>query len=151
MTNTPSSLFLVSCVAGKLPGPVPARELYTSDWFIKACSYVARQGQPWFILSAKHGLIHPDEVISEYDLTLKTMKKADRRKWAKVVSSQLRPHLVGINDIVFLAGERYREFLKPELIDKGLSVSVPMRGLKIGEQLRWLKQEYKKYAGNTYS
>ena len=136
-----SSLYLVSCVGQKLPGPSPARELYTSVWFLKARAYVNRKGQPWFILSAKHGLVHPDEDITRYDLTLNTMKKAERCEWAKNVFCQLESHLAGLNSVIFLAGERYREFLEPKLRELGLTVSVPMKGLKIGEQLSWLNQE----------
>lgn len=139
--DMPSSLYLVSCVKDKSTGPLPARELYTSDWFRKARSYVDRKGQPWFILSAKHGLVHPDDLITRYDLTLKTMKKADRYEWARKVFCQLQPHLAGLDSVIFLAGEPYREFLEPDLREVGLAVSVPMKGLRIGEQLKWLKRK----------
>jgi hypothetical protein len=42
--------------------------------------------------------------------------------------------------VVFLAGERYREFLARHLASRGVEVSVPMEGLRIGEQLSWLGQ-----------
>ncbi len=67
------SLYLVSCVSQKLPVSAPAKDLYTSPLFCKARSYVERKGQPWFILSAKHGLLHPDQPVAPYDLTLNTM------------------------------------------------------------------------------
>jgi hypothetical protein len=41
---------------------------------------------------------------------------------------------------VFLAGERYREFLAEHLKGHGVVVSVPMEGLRIGEQLSWLRR-----------
>ncbi len=37
-----------------------------------------------------------------------------------------------------LAGDRYRDFLTPMLQAQGVQVDVPMQGLRIGEQLRWL-------------
>jgi len=40
-----------------------------------------------------------------------------------------------------LAGERYREFLVPELAEHGYATDVPMRGLGIGRQLQWLSQQ----------
>ncbi len=97
-----------------------------------------RTSQPWFVLSAKYGLVHPDEMIAPYDLTLNTMPMADRRQWASSVLTQLEPHLNGIGTVTFLAGQRYREFLEPSLRSRGLGVSIPMEGLRIGEQLRWL-------------
>lgn len=36
---------------------MPAAELYISDWFRKASKLVKTTGCPWFILSAKHGLL----------------------------------------------------------------------------------------------
>ena len=134
-------IHLVSCVGRKQSVPAPARDLYTSSWFRKARSYADSTGRPWFVLSAKHGLVHPDEVISPYDLTLNTVLVADRRQWASRVLTQLGPHLDGIGSVVFLAGQRYRELLEPSLRNRGLVVSVPMEGLRIGEQLRWLTRE----------
>src|ERR1700722_4703764 len=71
-----NTICLVSCVGGKRPTPSPARDLYQSDWFPKARCYVEAIGCAWFILSAKHGLIHPDDVISPYEQTLTTMGMA---------------------------------------------------------------------------
>ena len=67
---------------------------------------------------------------------LYTMPVADRRRWASRVLTQLEPHLNGIRSVTFLAGRRYREFLEPSLRSRGLVVSIPMEGLRIGEQLR---------------
>ena len=66
------------------------------------------------------------------------MLVVDRRTWARRVLKELEPHLDGIESVVFLAGQRYREFLEASLRSRGLSISVPMEGLRIGEQLRWL-------------
>ncbi len=133
-------IYLLSCVAQKLAVPAPARELYISAWFRKARSYTEGTGQPWFILSAKYGLVHPDKVISPYDLTLNDMAVADRRQWASRALAQLGPHLDGVESVVFLTGQHYRKFLEPPLRSCGLAVSVPMEGLRIGEQLRWLNR-----------
>ena len=132
---------MVSCVGQKRPTSAPARDLYVSTWFRKARSYADSTGWPWFVLSAQYGLVLPDEVISPYDLTLNTMPVADRRQWASRVLSRLEPHLEGIGYVTFLAGQRYREFLAPELRRRGLAVSIPMEGLIIGKQLSWLTRE----------
>lgn len=133
-------MVLVSCVAGKKFSPAPAGDLYVSKLFSKVRAYVEQLDHPWFVLSAKYGLVHPDEVIEPYDCTLNTMRTADRRKWAFEVLSQLIPRLGVVESVTFFAGQRYREFLEQPLRTRGLNVEVPMRGLKIGEQLRWLNQ-----------
>ena len=134
-------VYLVSCVGQKRSVPAPARDLYTSSWFQKARTYADRTGQPWFVLCAKYGLVHPCDVIAPYDLTLNTMSVGDRRQWAGKVLTQMESHLGDAKSIVLLAGRRYREFLEPSLRSRGLIVSVPMEGLGIGEQLRWLTRK----------
>ena len=59
-------LCLLSCVSSKANQPLPACDLYTSALFIKARAYAQSLGCPWFILSAEHGLVHPDKVIALY-------------------------------------------------------------------------------------
>ena len=134
------AVYLVSCVGQKRSRAAPAKELYTSPWFRKARTYVEMAGGRWFVLSAKHGLIHPDQVVEPYNLTLNDMRVTERHRWAARVLTQLEPHLAGVNAVEFLAGQRYREFLEPALRQRGLAVSVPMEGLKIGEQLSWLSR-----------
>jgi hypothetical protein len=84
---------LVSCVGEKLGFPAPARRLYRSDWFVKAAIYAethrAKHGSEWWILSAKHGLVDPDEVIEPYNETLNEKYKEQREDWAQWVCNVL--------------------------------------------------------------
>lgn len=134
-------IYLVSCVAMKQAGTVAAKDLYISPWFRLARRYVESSGDPWFILSAKYGLLEPDRPISPYDETLNRMKAADRLAWAQHVVSQMDERLPEANEVAILAGIRYRQYLEAYLSDRFSSVSVPMQGLGIGKQLSWLKNE----------
>ena len=109
-----------------------------SPWFRKARAFVERTGDPWRILSAEYGLLHPDEEVRPYERTLKTMGITERRAWAQGVLVHIETCLDGVDTIVFLAGQRYREFLEPALRNGGLEVRVPMAGLSQGRQLQWL-------------
>ena len=135
------ALYLVSCVSRKRSTRAKAKDLYTSPWFVKACTYVERRGQPWFILSAQYGLVHPETVISPYERTLNAMPAGERNAWARRVLAQLEPHVADARFIVFLAGQRYREYLEPDLRARGLNVKIPMEGLPIGRQLSWLSHQ----------
>jgi len=115
-----------------------ARDLYCSDLFEKSRDFVERQRAQWFILSAKYGLVAPDEVVEPYNETLKDKTADERRRWASEVMQNLRAHCTPGTTVVFLAGERYREFLVPALQELGSSIEIPMEGLRIGEQLGWL-------------
>jgi Family of unknown function (DUF6884) len=130
-------VFLVSCVSRKRSDPSPASELYVSDWFCKARTFVERAGAPWFILSAEYGLVRPDAVIAPYEKTLKTMAVRERRAWANLVIDQMEQELPGVKRSVLFAGQRYREFLLDYLRRRFEEVVVPLEGLGIGQQLSW--------------
>lgn len=133
-----STVYLVSCVSKKRASPSLAKDLYLSDWFLKARRYVEATGCPWFILSAKYGLVHPDQQLAPYEQTLNTMGIADRRAWARHVQVQMDEHLPNVGRVVVLAGQRYREFLMDYFQRRGITVEIPLEGLRIGEQLHWL-------------
>lgn len=135
------NIYLVSCVKKKRIHPCPAKDLYISDWFEKASQYASQHADEWFILSAKYFLVYPDQVIETYDLTLKSMKVEERKKWASQVLQILTPLLIPDDRITFLAGELYREFLIPNLAQAGYKISIPMQGLRNGKQLGWLKEK----------
>ena len=136
-----AGLCLVSCVSLKRAIPARAKDLYTSPWFRKARACVEAVGCPWYILSAKYGLVEPNSTIDPYNRTLKTMPVNGRRAWANGVIEHLAPRLAGVNSVAFLAGWAYREFLEPELRRRGLTIYVPMEGLGIGQQLSWLTDQ----------
>lgn len=141
-------LYLVACAAQKQDRPAPAGDLYTSDLFRKSRRYVlskmdARPDDRWAILSAKHGLVEPTEVIAPYDVTLATAKTAQRRSWAEETAPEVLDKLQAMEaatgqrpKMVLLAGRSYRQFLTPLLA--GYDVEVPMEGLGIGHQKQWL-------------
>ncbi len=135
-----ADLCLVSCVKTKLPGRARAKELYVSDWFLKARAVIEAEGWPWRILSAKYGLVDPDAVIEAYEKTLNEMRKDERVEWSHKVMAALDPGLVDVGSVVIFAGEKYREFLAPALLERGITVHVPMEGLRSGEQLAWLNE-----------
>ncbi|MDH5700233.1 MAG: hypothetical protein OEZ41_09765 [Nitrospirota bacterium] len=134
------TVYLVSCVSQKQAESALGRELYVSVWFRKAQDYVEALGCPWFILSAEYGLVSPDQVIAPYEKTLNAMLVSARRQWAIRVLAQLDEVVPNLSQVVFLAGKRYREFLEGHLRNHNIGVSVPMDGLRIGEQLSWLSR-----------
>src|SRR5262249_18299490 len=138
LMQQPNTAYLVSCVSQKQGHKCAARDLYISSWFLKAREYAEASGIPWFILSAKYGLVPSDRVIDPYEQTLNKMGVGERRVWAKRVDLDLLEVLPQLSHVIFLAGERYREFLVGHLMSRSVTVSVPMAGLRIGEQLRWL-------------
>lgn len=131
-------VFIISCVAKKKAGRHKAADLYTSAWFTKARRLVEATDAPWFILSAEHGLLDPDTIIGPYNKTLNTMPTAERRAWAERVQRHMSERLPDADELIILAGVRYRENLMSYLQGRFAKVTVPMEGLTIGRQLSWM-------------
>lgn len=131
----------VSCVSKKADQPQPARDLYISDWFKKASRYAEKTSDQWYILSAKYGILEPENEIAPYDETLNDMGVDQRRSWARDVARQLEEVLQPGDQVILLAGQRYREFLLEPIRILGCEVKIPMRGMRIGEQKSWLKKQ----------
>lgn len=128
---------LVACASQKLQRPVPARELYVSQLFKKAAAYAGLACDRWYILSAKHGLVHSDTVLEPYDQRLSGSRTSSaNQEWEDKVRKQLREELDGIQNVrlIALAGEQYRTVLR----DIPWPYEVPLQGLGIGQQLGWL-------------
>jgi hypothetical protein len=132
-------IVLVSCVKSKRSYPCKAGDMYTSPLFQKMMAY-ARSLNPQriFILSAKYGLLNPDDVIDPYERTLKVMRAEERQAWALDVLSKLGGACnLESDQFVFLAGLPYRENLVSHL----KHYEVPMEGLAFGKQLKWLEAQ----------
>lgn len=134
---------LISCVSKKRLFASKARDLYDSALFAKSRQFVELYCDKWFILSAKYGLLQPDDIIEPYEETLNKKSSTQRKEWASKVWQDLRPCIEPKDKITILAGEKYREHLIPFLRDYGSQVDIPMLGLGIGRQLQWLSQKLK--------
>ena len=128
-------IILVACCGLKLDRPAPAADLYTSDLFRKSRAYAERFGHAWYILSAKHGILSPDKVISPYDDTLRGKSARERASWNRMVLAQWGcGHR---HPVVILAGNDYRGWVG----EAAGAFQTPMEGMRIGQQKAWLKAQ----------
>lgn len=97
MSTNIVTMGLVGCASQKLPRPAPARDLYVYQLFTKASTYVEKTCDRWYVLSAKHGLVRPDDMIEPYDVGLSagTGDLAPIHEWAAKVCDQLAVELDG--------------------------------------------------------
>lgn len=128
---------LISCVSMKQNREADASELYISPLFKNSKQYAKERLDKFFILSAKHGLLKPTDKIHPYDMTLNTMHKEERIAWAEDVFKKLIKVVSKKDEIVFLAGENYREFLEKKIKERGNKTACPLYKMSIGEQLQW--------------
>lgn len=124
------SLALVACSARKLDHAAPAKELYQGDLFKKQRTWLEKTDVPWAILSAKYGLVMPDDVIEPYEQALKHMSRAENIRWALKTNQQLRERF-GNPVVLALLGLPYRRALH------GFVMHCPTARMGIGHQLKY--------------
>lgn len=132
-------IVMISCCSIKLNKKAMAEKIYISSLFKKSLKY-AKSLNPdlILILSAKHGVLKLNQEIEPYDKTLNNMKKKESKEWAEKVLKQLKVlSNLKKDTFIFLAGNNYRKNLLTEI----LYYQIPMKGLKIGQQLQWLKEK----------
>ena len=134
-----SLIGLISCVSAKKKYATKAKDLYASPLFLYSKKYAELRLDKYYILSAKYGLLKPDDIIEPYEETLNNKSKKERVLWSRKVFNKLSKE-ISVNDkIVFLAGEKYREFIGKYLSEQNILFQTPLKKLSIGKQLQWYK------------
>lgn len=128
-----TTFHLVACARTKLSHAAAARDLYRSRWFQLARTIVEQRAERWAILSAKHGLLMPSEVIEPYDETLGTKSRAERKHWATAVSALVPPLVGNERQYAIWGGADYSEHLAPML-----DAFLPLANMGIGQQLSYM-------------
>jgi len=131
---------LVGCVKSKLDHPAAARDLYTSPLFFGRRTWVEGSCDRWFIISAKHGLVAPDQRLEPYEYTLKGKGVAIKRAWAERVLGQIDGETGPVRGLTFElhAGKEYLDFgLEAGLRVRGAHVEKPVDGVGFGKQLKF--------------
>lgn len=135
----PIRFALISCSKSKLETEAPARDLYTGQLFRKAVAWAERQQLQWFVVSALHGLLLPDQTVSPYNYTVKNLRVRERQQWAHtVVAGSLTRYAPPHSHAILILPELYRRFIEFQLFHHKITYENPLKGLGIGQQLKWL-------------
>lgn len=137
---------LVACSKAKLDHAAPARELYQGALFKLARAYVEATCDEWLILSAFHGVVHPDTVIQPYERSLADMPREARKAWGGRTGADIaRRYGYGHHadtptaTFLVLASASYVDPMRSGIFVRWLHASsMPLRGLGIGHQKAWL-------------
>ncbi len=130
------SPIVVGCVKTKGERRARARELYTSPLFRKRRAFAESSERPWLILSAKYGLIRPEEKIDPYDVTIPGLSKGQKRELAELVAKQAKRLLAYSDPVEVHASAPYAAILR----SAGIDVDHVMKRKQIGQQLSWYKK-----------
>ena len=131
-------IVLISCASKKLEDKAKAKEIYISPLFKLNMKYaLSLKPDKIFILSAKYGLLDLEQEIEPYNLALNNLKEEEIRLWAEKVLECLKKQADLNNDeFIFLAGDKYRRYIIPKI----KNYKIPLKGLGIGRQLKFLKE-----------
>jgi len=103
-----SDATLIQCTATKRDREAPARMLYDeSAYFRKMRAWAESRDGRWYILSAKHGLVSPDEPLAPYD------ERGLSQEQAEEIAFQLDERAIG--RVYVCAGRDYLDELTPAL------------------------------------
>ena len=134
-----ADIALISCVKTKNDFRTRSLELYKSPLFKKSLLHALQNNRKPLVLSAKHGLLSPDDQIDPYELTLKTFSQKEKAQWAKTVVRKLKK-VVKKNDRLFLyAGSDYANSLLPLLAKEKIAVFQVLQG-SLGSRLSQLRK-----------
>jgi len=138
----PGQITIVSC--GKVKSKKTkclAKDAYWGRAFLLKRKYAEMCNSPWFILSAKYGLIRPDRPVDpNYDVTIST--KVEYQELAKKVKRQI-PHYLEFalaEEIVFLGPSTYCKALELALKGRnGIVIKHLTKGLNQGQSQKKIK------------
>jgi hypothetical protein len=107
--------------------PLPAGELFASAGFARAREYAVRFGHPWFVLSAKHGLLDAGDVVGPFDLQFGDQPVTYRTAWGEWVAAQLADR-VRLQDVVVEVhgGVDFAQPLRKPLARRGAALELPL-------------------------
>jgi cytoplasmic iron level regulating protein YaaA (DUF328/UPF0246 family) len=91
--------------------PCKARNMYDkSRLFKKSLAYAQKISREIFVISAKHGIVHLDDVITPYETTMETKTEMELFDWRKYIIGQFR-RLFDIEntEFILLTEENYFE------------------------------------------
>jgi hypothetical protein len=110
---------------GDAPGP--AGDLFSSAGFARAREHAERLGYPWFVLSAKHGLLEPGDVVGPFDLQFGDQPVGYRTAWGEWVAAQLADRL-RLQDVVVEVhgGVDFAQPLRKPLARRGAALELPL-------------------------
>ena len=127
----------IGCVKTKRSHKCKSKELYDSPLFHYSYKYALKNFDKVAILSAKHGLLDPEDVIEPYEVTLNNMSKQDRIEWSNKTTNQISQRYPKDHYKYYvISGKRYYEFLNIEC--------EPLFVMSMGYKLQTLKKEVEK-------
>ena len=118
-----------------------AEQYDLSPVFRRARDYCERTYAEWYILSARHDVLSPHQVIGPDSLSIHTLEAEERFAWAQRVARVLLARQERSAEPVRFAlytSQRYVDLLLRAA--PALAIDLPLSGLGLVQRLRWYDQ-----------
>jgi hypothetical protein len=124
-----SRVVLIASSGATAGQPQPVARLFESAGFAVAREHAVRSGHPWFVLSAKHGLLDPDDIVGPFDVQIGDQASGYRTTWGEWVVAQLAAR-VQLQDAVVEVhgGVDFAQPLRAPLARRGAVLDIPLPG-----------------------
>lgn len=106
--------------------------------FRRARDLCYREHREWYIITTKHGIVAPRQVIGPEAPPLHTLNSTERTLWAEKVAQQLLQRLEHSRDplvFVLYANQQHADLLQRAAPQ--IPFELPLAGLSLREKLRW--------------
>ncbi|MFC6733508.1 MULTISPECIES: DUF6884 domain-containing protein [unclassified Haladaptatus] len=132
-----ASIAIVHGGAAQRGGTRSACDQYTADHFQTCREYAEATCDSWVIVSAKHGVIHPNRQIQSYDVTRADFDPFEEMQWVKRIQRQLGDVLFDqytspqFSRVVVLTDDYHTAALDPvfkQATGRGVAVEKPFEG-----------------------
>lgn len=102
---------VLGCSKRKLSSACMAKDMYRGRMFVAAVPWIEKRADEWCVLSAKHGVLLPNDRIEPYDMPMPTNEK-ERSAWRAMVDGQLLARWGRGVIYMVVAGAHYRLALR---------------------------------------
>lgn len=102
-----NALCVIGCSKRKRKNKTIAEKLYLGTLFKKSVEYCKLMKFDFIIVSAKYGVLLPDQMIEPYDKVLKNKKDADLLL-QKIDKNKINELFFEYDNIIFFCGKYYR-------------------------------------------
>jgi hypothetical protein len=112
-----------------------------SPVFRRTRDYCERTRTEWYILTAAHGLLAPQQVIGPIPRALQTLTAEERAEWAARVAKALMARAARSAEpptFMLYASRRFADAMRRAAPD--LSYALPLAGMPVRQRSRWLDE-----------
>jgi hypothetical protein len=116
-----------------------ARDFYVSEIFGLQRTIAEGRRRPWYVMSARNGLLHPEAAVDPYLETFGHMTAEELTRWAARIAGQVEVALGGLSGLVLEihAEDAVITALEQAFLATGAWVYAPLRTASPSDRVQW--------------